>query len=143
MCYKTVLSTSSGCDLQAFNTPLLHFEREMPGVPEEAHLRYPQRWFVGSQYGCSCGFRHLTSYELGFAAPEDWMPEDADDITASLQLVAVVRSLQQAGEQLDCIDAWTDDEPRADAHVEALVVELGSLADAQFCLFAGYRFDLR
>jgi hypothetical protein len=83
MCYQLVLSTDSPEDLSRHDDDArVTFTRELPGVPEEALLAYPHRWFVGSRHGCSCGFRHLhvSSVELGFGEPVDWYPEELDDV---------------------------------------------------------------
>ena len=73
MCYMILLSTDSEADLSLYNDKLIEFTSELPGLAEEALLNHPKKWFVGSQHGCSCGFRHLyvTSVELGFGVPED------------------------------------------------------------------------
>lgn len=111
MCYMLFLSTDSQAELSESNTELLCFSKELPGLPEERLLEYPNKWFVGSAQGCSCGFRHLcsASIELGFGIPEDWFPEDADDIEATHQFIRVVRSLRASGAAVECIDAWCDD----------------------------------
>ena len=144
MCYMTLLSTTSLRDLAVFNTPLLQMSRVLPGRPEEVFLQYAQRWFVGSQYGCSCGFRHLTALELGFGVPEEWMPEDDCDIEATLALVAMLRSLIADGAQVDCIDSWAEDDTQADAELAGDMLEdLSGMADASFRLYSTHRFSFR
>ena len=143
MCYMTLLSTTSLRDLAVFNTPLLQMSRVLPGRPEEVFLQYAQRWFVGSQYGCSCGFRHLTALELGFGAAEEWMPEDDCDIEATLELVVMLRSLIADGAQVDCIDSWAEDEVQPDVALAGdIAVDLSAIADASFRLYSMYRLSL-
>ena len=139
----TLLSTTSPRDLTVFNTPLLQMSRVLPSRPEAVFLQHAHRWFVGSQYGCSCGFRHLTSQELGFGTPEEWMPEDDCDIEATLELVAMLRSLIADGAQVDCIDSWAEDETQALAELAGdMVVDLSAMADASFRLYSMHRFSL-
>ena len=143
MCYMTVLSTTSSRDLTVFNTPLLQMTRELPGRPAEVFLQHPQRWFVGSQYGCSCGFRHLVYADEGFVPPEEWMPEDDCDIEATLELVAMFRALIAEGAQVDCIDSWVEDEVPPSAELAGdWIVDLSAMPDANFRLFTRYRFAL-
>ena len=143
MCYMAMLSTTSLRDLTAFNTPLLQMSSELPGRPEEVFLQHPQRWFVGSQYGCSCGFRHQTSIELGFAPHEEWMPEDDCDMEATLELVAMLRALIAEGAQVDCVDSWAEDAvPQHPELAGDLQVDLSAVADAHFWLFSQHRISL-
>lgn len=100
MCYVTVVSTTSQRELTQFNTALVKFSRQLPGVPQESFLRYPSKWYLGSKDGCSCGFRHLDhgNEELGFAEPVEWWPEDQEDIDATLEVLRVFKALLLDGE---------------------------------------------
>lgn len=143
MCYMTVLSTTSDRDLSEFNTPLLQFSRQLPHVPEESFLRYPNKWFLGSKDGCSCGFRHLDrgNQELGFLEPVDWWPEEKEDIDATLQVVGVLKDVLREGAKLDCVDAWAQDQKNDPKLSGELVVNLTSISEANFRFFEGCRFE--
>ncbi|MET1079678.1 MAG: hypothetical protein ABWY06_16840 [Pseudomonas sp.] len=139
----TIISTTSDRDLTPLNSHLLQFSREMPQIPEESFLRYPNRWFLGSRDGCSCAFRHLGrgSTHLGFAGPEDWWPEEPDELEATLQIHAAFTSIVSTGQALDCIDAWTSDQLDPQLAGE-LRVNLAQMPASSFRLFADHRFEL-
>ena len=80
MCYSIYLSTDSNRDLSTENSDLLRFKQETIEEPIRSILQNEHQWYVGSQSGCSCTFRHLYSTELGFAEPVDWYQEDDDEI---------------------------------------------------------------
>ena len=141
MCYMLLLGTDSPTDLSLRNTELLIFSKELPGLPEEQCLELSQKWFVGSAHGCSCGFRHLhvSGVSLGFGGPEDWFPEESADIEATRQFIGVVRSLVSAGYQVECVDAWANDQ--ASAQLTGTVnVDLGAVSDGAFRFFENHRF---
>jgi hypothetical protein len=142
MCYMTFLSTNSPEDLALGNGPLVQFSRDMPGLPEERYLEHAHKWFIASRFGCSCGFRHLTvaSVELGFGEPEDWYPEEAEDIQATLQVMAAIRRLVNAGAQVDCVDAWAHGQIEAAELAGTLSVDLTVVGDAAFRFFENHRF---
>jgi hypothetical protein len=103
-----LLSTTSDADLSAGNSAVLICNRELPPLAEVSLLEFPNKWFVGSRDGCSCGFRHLhtSAVELGFDTPKDWYPEESEDLSATLEFVGLVRQLLASGAYVDCIDAW-------------------------------------
>jgi hypothetical protein len=141
MCYMTLLSTDSPEDLGRGNNDLVRFSRELPGLPEEADLEHAHRWLIGSRHGCSCGFRHLYvgSVDLGFGEPQDWYPEEPEDLEATLQVIATIRQLVSGGARVDCIDAWAHGE--ATARLSGTVhVDLATLGDRSFRLFENHRF---
>ena len=115
----------------------------MPGLPEEKYLAFPYKWFVGSQAGCSCSFRHLyiTSVELGFGEPEDWFPEEENDITATHQVISVIRSLIERGERVDVIDAWDDGKTEAVPLGGDIEVNLKEVGNESFRFFENHRFS--
>lgn len=143
MCYIVLLGTTSDEDLARHNTTLLHFTRDIPttgaATVEATALRHPHRWYVGSSAGCSCSFRHLYSVELGFSEPEDWYPEEAEDIQATLQFIQVVRALVAEGHAVACIDAWEHAEMLPNEH-EELLVALSSIRDSEFRFFENHHF---
>ena len=140
MCYAVFLSTTSAEDLARHNSDRLIFSREVPDEAAVGALHYPHRWYVGSKSGCSCTFRHLHSTELGFGPPVDWYPEEEDEVTATLEFVAVVRTLVESGERVDCIDAWSG-EAGTPGFGEPFAVNLATLSDADFRFFEAHHFD--
>ena len=140
MCYMVVLSTDSPVDLSAENDRLIVFSRELPSGVDADQLAYPNRWFVGSAHGCSCGFRHLyvSSIELGLAEPVDWFPEEPDDVEATRTFVATVRRLVEQGARVDCVDAWEHGDSRALSGI--VDIDLAQVSDAQFRFFENHRF---
>ena len=143
MCYIVLLGTTSDEDLARHNTSLLHFTRDIPTsgavAVEATALSHPHRWYVGSSAGCSCSFRHLYSLELGFSEPEDWYPEEAEDIQATLQFIQVVRALVAEGHAVECIDAWDHSEMLPNEHQE-LLVPLAAIRDSEFRFFENHHF---
>lgn len=137
----TLLSTTSHQDLALDNNDLVCLSSELPGIPEEQYLAFSNRWFVGSAAACSCSFRHASA-ELGFGVPEDWYHEEANDITATRQVIALIRSLLEHGAKVDVVDAWigdpTPDELSLSGDIE---VNLQMVDDASFRFFENYRFS--
>jgi hypothetical protein len=142
MCYVVFLSTTSDEDLARHNTGYLRFSKELPDEPAVSALEHPHRWYVGSRSGCSCTFRHLHSTELGFGPPVDWYPEEEDEITATLEFVAVVRGLAEGGAKVDCVDAWSGEAGKA-AVEESVTVNVGEIADEAYRFFEDRSFDFR
>ena len=142
MCYLTLLSTTSETDLSINNNELVKFSTELPGIPEENYLGFKNRWYIGSKSGCSCDFRHLCSgsIELGFGEPEDWYDEDANDIEATHQVIALIRKLVESGEFVDCIDAWAHGQKEAEPLSGNIEVNLAAIKDSEFRFFEYYRF---
>ncbi len=137
MCYVVFLSTSDPGDLTVHNTGLLRFSRELGSEPAIELLKHPFRWFVGSRQGCSCGFRHLSSPEIGFHTPEDWYPEDPEDLAATAEFIAVVRGLSAEGQKVDCVDTWSQTDCTLIQHME---VSVSALRDGEFRFFENYCF---
>ncbi len=145
MCYMTVLSTTSDADLAVGNSETVQFSRELPGVPEETYLRFKNKWYVGSNSGCSCEFRHLlvASVELGFGPPEDWFPEAPSDVEATRHVIRSIRALVETGEQVDCVDAWAHGQESADPLAGDIEVDLPQVSDEAFRFFESHRFTFR
>lgn len=141
MCYMLLISTDSPADLSVHNDPQITFSRELPGLPEEALLEYPQKWFVGSRHGCSCGFRHLYvgSVELGFGEPVDWYKEEAEDIEATLKFIKIIRSLVESGVRVECIDAWAHREGPTTLS-GTIRVHVADITDRAFRFYENHRF---
>ncbi|MDD5329720.1 MAG: hypothetical protein PHX38_06935 [Sulfuricella sp.] len=138
----TLLSTTSTDDLSAGNNDLVRFSTELPGIPEQKYLAFAHQWLVGSASGCSCGFRHLhtSSVELGFGEPQDWYPEEAQDVEATRQVIAAIRALVEKGDHVDCMDAWAHGQPDAPPLNGEVEVNLGEVGDASFRFFENHRF---
>lgn len=142
MCYMTVLSTTLSLDLAQYNTALVNFSRDLPGVAEEGFLTHEFKWFVGSRSGCSCDLRHLCagSEELGFGEPAEWFPEEAEDIEATRMICAIIRRLVSLGEQVDCVDGWASDSPACSPLSGVIEVDLSAVKDTEFRFFERHRF---
>jgi hypothetical protein len=139
----TILSTSSDYDLSLANNELIQFVKKLPGIPEEKYLRFEHKWFLASNAGCSCNFRHLSgdSIELGFGEPEEWFQEDHDTIEATHQIAASIRMLIQQGANVDCLDAWAHGQNDAAILIDDIKVNLAEVSDAAFRFFEEYRFS--
>ncbi|KAA3646860.1 MAG: hypothetical protein DWP95_03395 [Proteobacteria bacterium] len=137
-----VLSTTSPQDLTQYNTDLLTFERELTSLAIDNELTYPERWFVGSKHGCSCGFRNLStsSIDLGFGVPEDWYPEETDDIEATIEFYLVIKKLLSEAHQVDCIDAW-DNQDDQSSLLGTTVVNMNSVEPNEFRFFENHKFE--
>lgn len=138
MCYELYLSTSSTEDLTKRNSELVHFERPAhldSGLAEI--LTNPTKWFVGSKSRCSCTFRHLAGGDLGFDEPQDWSPEEAENVRATGELYRVITSLVQDGHKVDCLDLWRGTEP---PQTRTMVVSLSSVPEKAFRFFENCHF---
>jgi len=144
MCYLTLLSTSDDRDLSLHDTPLLRFDRALPGVPEERYLRFAHRWHVRSVAQCSCELRHLSTptEDFGFCEPVDWFPESTEAVEATRRFAAIARALVRGGAQLDCVDAWAHGGADAAPLAGDLQVDLSRIADGAFRFFENHRFEL-
>lgn len=144
MCHMLYLSTDCGEDLSSKSTELVRFEKPSPEAasPAPRTLTHEHRWFVGSKSGCSCTFRHLIreSVSLGFRAPENWFPEQQDDIDATHELYGTLNDLVQRGHQVELLDCWSGDE---DKDAVPLDVSLADVSVDRFRLFEGHLFKLK
>ena len=124
------------------NNEIVRFSTDLPGIPEEAYLRFRHKWYIGSKSGCSCEFRHLhlSSVELGFGLPEDWFPEGLSEIEATRQVAAAIRVLVDSGEEVDCVNAWAHGQEEADPLAGETEVNLAEVSNEAFRFFESYRF---
>lgn len=136
-----LLSTDSDVKLSEYNDALIMFDSELPGLSDEVLLKHPNRWFVGSAHGCSCGFRHIGTgmFNLGFVEPETWYEEEPEDIEATLRCIKIIRTLIDSGAKVDCIDVWTNDE-NTSKHTITKTVSLGDMNNKQFRFFENHHF---
>jgi len=140
MCYMVFISTTADRDLSERNAPpFVIFERDLahcePGIADL--LKYPRKWHVGVRSACSCTFRHLSVADIGFGVPEDWYPEEAEEIEATKQFYDVVASLVSAGQRVDCISHWAGTPKNAVKHLD---VDLASVSREAFRFFENYHF---
>ncbi len=141
MCYSIYLSTDCPRDLAAESFVHLRFEKPLDEELKPA-LRHPHQWFLTRREygGCSCHFRH-SEYDPRFDPPQDWMPEDEDDVLATREAYRVFRGWVADGYQLDLIDVSDINQHETD--FKNLLVPLSSISEESFRFFWGYHFDFR
>jgi len=98
-------------------------------------LRHEHQWFVGSKSECSCTFRHFVTTESGFGEPQDWCPEDEDNVRATAELYRVIRCLISEGQQVDCLDAWHG--AKRD-EIKDMVATIRTVSEKEFLLFENH-----
>jgi hypothetical protein len=142
MCYAVYISTDSPEDLTTRNSDLVRFKKAIDSStdPCAGLLDYPNQWYVGSKSECSCTFRHLYSVELGFGAPEDWAPEEQDEIDATKELYATLTSLLSSGYLVDLLDRWEGAPPD---EIETVDVSLDDVSEDAFRMFENHKFILK
>ena len=67
------------------------------------------------------------------------MVEDKDDVQATAELYRAIHPLIDAGEQVDCLDAWSG-ATRED--IGEMKVSLGAVSERQFLLFENHHLIL-
>lgn len=137
MCNELILSTDSPEDLTKWNTGLLVFSKDLPDSPFLDLLDYNHQWYIGSRDGCSCGFRHLISHELGFGPPVDWYEEDPLALAATIEFVKVARHLIGQGHSVDCVDYWFTSPVEI---CQTQEVDLSLLSENDFRFFQDFHF---
>jgi hypothetical protein len=137
VCYSIYLSTDSNRDLTAENNDFIRFKRERIDESILTLLQHEHQWYVGSQSGCSCTFRHLYSTELGFGEPVDWYPEDEPELIATKSFIEIVRRLVGKGHQVDCVDIWYG---AANDDIKEMEVNLDKVKNEQFRFFENHYF---
>lgn len=144
MCYSVYISTDSTMDLSERNTDLLRFKRiaDSNVDPCTALLDFSNQWYVGSKSECSCTFRHLhtSAVDLGFGEPEDWCPEEQDEIDATKKLFSVIAELVSSGFNLDLVDRWEGSQAK---DITTLDVSLAEISEKTFRLFEDHKFRLK
>lgn len=146
MCYMVYISTNCPDDLSALSSHAVRFEQPKaenytpcPAIFNSHKTLGCQTWYVGSATGCSCTFRQLCkeSIELGFDIPQEWYPEDSEEIQATLLLYEILCDIVQRGFSLSLLDCWSGDE-----HLDPnpLEVSCSAIAADQFRLYEGYQF---
>ena len=143
MCYIIFLSTTSAEALDDLPSDLYRFARatEEDDKAIAGLLKHSHRWRLEGQYGsCSCHFRHLgEGNDMGFAPPEEWCPEDSDDIESTRAVYDVLAHVVMSGHGLDLIDLWNDARPDA---IKDLSISLRDVPRDRFRFFENHRFIL-
>lgn len=139
MCYSTYISTDSAEDLAKRNSEAVRFTKVTASNADSRIdlLEYPHKWFVGSKTECSCSFRHLMSGDLGFDKPQDWFPEEQEDIEATKELYNTLKWLLTSGHKLDLMDCWAETRP---GDIAVLAVNLDEVSEDTFRMFENYKF---
>jgi len=138
MCYELYLSTSSLEDLSRYNSEFVHFEHAadlddwLAGI-----LLHPAKWYIGSQSGCSCTFRYSAEEDTEFREPQEWYPEEDDNIQATTELYRAVAALVHGGYPVDCLVVWSGAEPAA---IKTMSVSLKTVSEEAFRLFENWHF---
>ena len=143
MCYAVYISTDSSIDLSEQNTDLLRFRRIADPDPDPCTvlLEFPHQWYVGSKSGCSCTFRHLhtSAVGFGFGEPEEWCPEEQEQIDATKELFSVLAHILSSGYALDLVDRWEGSQPK---EITTLDVSLDQFSEKTFRMFEDHKFTL-
>jgi hypothetical protein len=143
MCFLIYLSTTSPEDLRLLPSKLYHLlplsKEDDPAIANL--LENPSQWFIECQYGgCSCHFRHLmTGGDLWFSPPEDWFPEDADDIEATKAVYDLLSKMLAEGHKVDLVDVWVGTKPEA---ITERDVSLSEVDRDSFRFFENRKFNL-
>lgn len=151
MCMLIHLSTTSDLDLTQFDDPELplRFERITELNELEGHLvsSYPHKWHLTRWGGCSCHFRTAAEVfdtrgtflrEELFQAPNDWCPEDPDDIDGTQRVYGVIRRLLESGADVDCVQVWNEHDLVCHLHVS-----LAEVPKVHFSFAKGYCYHFK
>ena len=140
MCMFTIIGTDSNEDLGIYNTDLMVFKKVEEEVKEVKWLTHKNVWFLTDKHeSCSCGFRNVEAPNieiLGFGKPEEWSPEDENDIEATHQAYSVIKHLVESGYSVESVSAWADSNPE----IKELSVNLKEIDIEKFRFFDGYLF---
>ena len=143
VCYLLFVSTTTDEDLAALPSPLYRFVRDPAAdtADMKALLAYPHRWFLECQYGgCSCHFRHvMRADDRGFGPPEDWIPEEEDDIESTRAVYDLFARIIGSGHQVDVVDLWEGTPPE---DLKQIPVSLGQVPPESFRFLEGRRLVL-
>lgn len=143
MCYEIYVSTNSPEDLGMLSRNLFRF-----GQPDEereagpiAMLSYPNKWYLSGRYGgCSCHFRHLSiwSESLGFGAPEDWFPEEVEEVESTAAAYDLFSRLVAEGWSLEALDTSSGANL---GDMKSMKVSMGEVPRDSFRFFENFRFE--
>ena len=144
MCHIIHVSTSSQKDLTQLPTELYQFvdvDRENDG-PTLNLLAHPNKFLLLCRYGgCSCHYRHSGALgtEPWFGPPEDWNPEDEDDIESTRAVYEVFKRIVDEGHKLDVLCTWNSENLE---NVRSMDVSLSDVLPEVFRFFEGVRFEV-
>jgi hypothetical protein len=68
------------------------------------------------------------------------MPEEQSDIEATHQIIASIRSLVESGANVDCVDAWSQDQTIAAPLAGEIEVDLATVSNEAFRFFEMHKF---
>ena len=162
MCYSVYLSTNSNEDLSLIKSEEFSLsrlttkdepdERDMDNTEEAQLLRllsHSNNWYLsGKNGGCSCHFRHTEesfqpnmkkTFMPYFSIPEDWSPEDPEDVESTASFYDALVLMVSRGYQVEILDTWTGTKP---ARIRSMPVSLSTVSRDQFRFFNGFRFIL-
>lgn len=145
MCYVIYLSTTSGEDFTQLPTDLYRFEHADGTNDAEPVklLHYANKWVLICRHGgCSCHYRHSVASDRNapeFGPPEDWCPEDADDIESTSAVYDCFARILAEGHRLDVLDNWNGENLDS---IKSPPVSLAAVPRESFKFFENYRFDL-
>lgn len=149
MCYTIYLSTTTEEDLSKLTSEVIRFEPILDWVPDpipgeddslEGLMCHPHLWFLVSRYGgCSCHYRHLgKGSDMRFGPPEDWSPEDDEDVESTQAVYDVFARILREGHELDVLDVWANTPVDS---VSTIEVRLSQVPRESFRFFDGTRFQ--
>ena len=150
MCNMVYFSTSSDEDLSLLGSKNISFGRISETDPEEilALLSFPNQWYLtGRHGGCSCHFRHALEYSLSedddapepeFLSPQDWNPEDAENIEDTLAAFDKICDIVTKGHSIDLVDWWNGTDPE---DIRTKEVKILGLPREEFRFFENYKFN--
>ena len=112
-------------------------------------LSYSNNWYLSGKYGgCSCHFRHTeggyhpTTKQTSmpyFSIPEDWSPEDPEDVESTAAFYDALVQIVNTGYQVEILDAWSGTKP---TRIRTIPISLTKVPRDKFRFFNGFRFIL-
>jgi predicted membrane GTPase involved in stress response len=78
--------------------------------------------------------------DMPFGPPEDWCPEDADDIEATKAVYDLFVDMLAEGHKVDVLTVWASAAPTA---VTTVDVSLSEVARDSFRFVENYKFNLK
>lgn len=162
MCNLVALSTTCPDDLRRIEQACCLLEPLDEDDPLYSLLEHPHRWFVSSQYGgCSCHFRHWSGWytkpwetgpdgapvhhretEPNFGPPQDWFPEEDDDVQATAEFWDILQGLVAAGQAVEVLCVW-ERPPGTGYELRTHDVSLREVPREAFRFNDGWRFRIR
>ena len=163
LCYSVYLSTTSDEDLSLVKSDAFSFEKvsksdetddlgDMDNSEEAQLLRllsHRNCWYLmGKHGGCSCHFRHDGSLDLpegyrgqipSFGPPEDWAPEDEEDIDSTRAVYDWLISMLSEGHSIDLVDWWSSSNLN---EIQTFDVKLRDVPSDHFRFFGNGIFKL-